>query len=1006
MSELSEDTVLRQRAQSSLLSEKQECDVDKLTEEVVWGKTPAGVVFPVPTTYDVLTNLFYPTHPKSHLDLFNLSLLALQVLLFFSLPRTTARAFFMFYFAFWRCAYDLGLGWILTKQSKKRWIVREVQKRGWLDENKRPLIYSWIRNQLQGKMGKDYSFDSLPIEYNAWLLFRQLVDVILMNDFLSYTLFAFTCFRLPEGLSIWMHILRWAGGLTLIAFNLWVKTEAHHVVKDYGWYWGDCFFERGALVFDGVFEMAPHPMYSVGYAGYYGLSMIAGSYAVLFASLACHAAQFGFLVFFENPHIERMYGQRKLMSLRTPPPLDTDAVETEANTPTVPGLEQLSGLGASEIFSLNNEADESVTEVETSTDTDDHTETEAECEDAVPSRSGRSDRLGIGRQSPLPNSISRSPPSKARRSRARRQSFSQHDLLTRYFRKDPIGFHNIDVLRAGDVQLILLIFYAVGSAITPSLSPASTLAVHFVHALVWRIFHSFGLGSLLRSQSERKAYVKHFIKHYVYHSEDVKQSALEEAFTNWKGLYNLSLCMTYASFIGLAWKTYAPPQTWSHGDGLLRHILGAMLIALHGWTASQSYDVLGVFGWFFGDFFIDDYPATLDYTGIYRYLNNPEKTMSGAALFGMALISGSKLVFALAVISTASHWWFLSNVEDPHMRKVYGPSIRKEAGLTKTIKLLAIKNAVALERGPGRHYAPTIKNVAKEFRGTIDKVYEDYTDVLEEFFTKSRPRVSEVVQEAKVLLQQSAEKLVITPLAQDLSSLDVSKYELFFDRKPLRFHLGEPIRLTWRAPLNHSRKDWIGMYRAGANKDKRVTNTVSLSWLPVHDEEWEGNSPISPDQVTRPETDNGVVEFNGSKLPWHVGLYEIRYHHDKKYNVMKTAPPVEIYVTRPDGMDFDSVRSCLLRIIPWCLDSDPSLLPASATRSRRTGDNDRVESDDDFRFWSEAQAKRIAVCINAAFGVECSHEVILGEANVSALANRILAMRELMDLDKRQAVGV
>ncbi len=40
---------------------------------------------------------------------------------------------------------------------------------------------------------------------------------------------------------------------------------------------------------------------SLGYAGYYGLSIIAGSYAVLFASLACHAAQFGFLVFFENP---------------------------------------------------------------------------------------------------------------------------------------------------------------------------------------------------------------------------------------------------------------------------------------------------------------------------------------------------------------------------------------------------------------------------------------------------------------------------------------------------------------------------------------------------------------------------------------------------------------------------------------------------------------------------------------------------------------------------------
>ena len=103
------------------------------------------------------------------------------------------------YFIFWRLAYDVGLGWVLTKQSKKKWIVREVQKRGWLDQARRPGVRNWIRKQLADKMGKDYSFDvslglhssnklansgipkELPLEYNTWLLFRQLVDVILVK---------------------------------------------------------------------------------------------------------------------------------------------------------------------------------------------------------------------------------------------------------------------------------------------------------------------------------------------------------------------------------------------------------------------------------------------------------------------------------------------------------------------------------------------------------------------------------------------------------------------------------------------------------------------------------------------------------------------------------------------------------------------------------------------------------------------------------------------------------
>lgn len=48
-------------------------------------------------------------------------------------------------------------------------------------------------------------------------------------------------------------------------------------------------------------------MYSVGYAGYYGIALMMASYKVLAISIVAHAAQFAFLVLVENVHIEKVY---------------------------------------------------------------------------------------------------------------------------------------------------------------------------------------------------------------------------------------------------------------------------------------------------------------------------------------------------------------------------------------------------------------------------------------------------------------------------------------------------------------------------------------------------------------------------------------------------------------------------------------------------------------------------------------------------------------------------
>lgn len=94
---------------------------------------------------------------------------------------------------------------------------------------------------------------------------------------------------------------------------------------------------------------------------------------------------------------------------------------------------------------------------------------------------------------------------------------------------------------------MVVLIYAVLITLLPTLS---SRAFHFLHALTWCLFHSIGLGLLLRAQSERKFLVSHFLKNYYYPqaqvmARDVGKAAVIEAFANWKAVYNLSMCMTY-----------------------------------------------------------------------------------------------------------------------------------------------------------------------------------------------------------------------------------------------------------------------------------------------------------------------------------------------------------------------------------------------------------------------------------------------------------------------------
>ena len=188
----------------------------------------------------MVSTLLFPSTPKKAIDLFILALLAAQISLYFVLPTVLRTPVLLVLFLFWRGSYNYGLGYLLDAQSKHGQLVHWAKKYAIFDAEKSPTLYSYLRSDIESKVqdevkSGDYKFDEAPIEYNTWLVFRRLVDLILMSDFVTYVLMAVSCAHQPENEEWYLTAGRWLGGIVLFLFNLWVKLDAHRVVKDYAW---------------------------------------------------------------------------------------------------------------------------------------------------------------------------------------------------------------------------------------------------------------------------------------------------------------------------------------------------------------------------------------------------------------------------------------------------------------------------------------------------------------------------------------------------------------------------------------------------------------------------------------------------------------------------------------------------------------------------------------------------------------------------------------------------
>ncbi|KAI9649893.1 phosphatidylethanolamine N-methyltransferase [Ciborinia camelliae] len=923
-------------------SEDLELDKEKKT----FGRTPNGTIFTVPQTHDMVSQLLDPRQPKNLSDLIVLVILALHIFALYALPISLKRPVFAVIFLFWRGCYNVGIGYLLHIQSHhkrmvawaKKWNLFENPNTG---KNPRPWLYNLIKTELETKIPEDYKFEDAPIEYNTWLVFRRVVDLILMCDFTSYCLFAAACGGAPADESLVMSILRWVAGIILVLFNLWVKLDAHRVVKDYAWYWGDFFYLIDQeLTFDGVFEMAPHPMYSVGYAGYYGISMMAASYSVLAISIVAHMAQFAFLLVVENPHIDKTYN--------APPPRK----HQDNSSPS--DIDQADSIASSK----------------------------------------------EGFEYSVDSSPTQTPPLNTT------QPLSVHNLMG-----------NLDLFRITDVSVLLLQGYVfLLTAITPSTPFYQALFV--INAIFWRLWYSVGLGIILDMQSNKKMWTRHFVKY---------GDSTEEAWRQWKGLYYLSMTMCYASFIAATWKMYSMPSDWAYGLVLLRHVLGTGLVSLQLWTAISIYESLGEFGWFFGDFFFDHAPK-LTYSGIYRYLNNPERIIGLAGIWGAVFITGSRAIFFLALLSHTLTLAFLQFVEKPHMQKLYGRNLRSEAGLSKSIK---------------RSLPPQIK----KWHGNVDRVLEETGHFVEEFLDAARPKfaagVSTIIRDTSALFSQYPARLTLTRIAPDLAGFDPRDYSVSIESdlathkrttskegisarfpqertdefKPLVFEYGAPIKVKWTAPIKHSKADWVGLYMVADNESREVTRISSTSrWVATVPNEYESNPAdkgilVSDRIVSGAKRIDGSTQdymegemlFEGDKLFWTQGVFEFRYHHDGKHSVMAISLPFEIRIPRFDDENSNlnicldpnnsqsqnlirsAVEEALLPVVRNCFDRDPDIAPNTVDESF----GELVARDGKY-------PRRVVHAVHYMFGIEFAPEVVRADGNVRNLAWRICNAKQVL----------
>jgi phosphatidylethanolamine N-methyltransferase len=302
--------------------------------------------------------------------------------------------------------------------------------------------------------------------------------------------------------------------------------------------------------------------------------------------------------------------------------------------------------------------------------------------------------------------------------------------------------------------------------------------------------------------------------------------------------------------------------------------------------------------------------------------------------------------------------------------RLYGEKLRQVSGVSKTVR-------------------QALPSPVRDWQSAADDYLNSTVEYIEDFLDHARPKLAagmeNIVKDTTALFKAYPTRITVPRLPQDLAGLDPKQYKLDVEGTPsaptvelqknggregelartpaartsefktLIFEYGAPIKVHWQAPLNHSKKDWIGLYMVTDNQSREVTRISSNGrWVAVNKGVWDSTRaaegilvsdkllPAGSSAGNESDCYYGEVEFRGDKLWWTTGVFEFRYHHGAKHHVMSVSQAFEIRIPRFDGEDVEvnanatnhrAVEQALLPVIQNCFDRDPEIAPSNPEES-------------------------------------------------------------------------